>query len=90
MATHRESGGSNVSNSFAREKNRNTPPLAEIVGDRKCQRNFGVYIRARDMWHLDHVTNKEAAELAKDVNEAFGIQILIAGPWTYFPKWLEP
>jgi hypothetical protein len=51
--------------------------------------HFGVYIRQRDMWHLENVANREAAELSKQVNEGFGLETLIAGPWTYFPEWLE-
>jgi hypothetical protein len=51
--------------------------------------HFGVYIRQRDMWHLEKVAKREAAELAKQVNEGLGLETLIAGPWTYFPEWLE-
>ena len=40
--------------------------------------HFGVYIRQRDMWHLENVANREAAELSKQVNEGFGLETLIA------------
>lgn len=64
------------------------PPVKTLVG-RKLPKGFGVYIRSNSLWHLEHVTNREAAELAKEVNEALGLEVLIAGPWTYFPKCLE-
>jgi len=41
--------------------------------------HFGVYIRKRDMWHLEKVANREAAELVRDANEGFGLETLIAG-----------
>lgn len=53
-------------------------------------RVFGVYVREGDLWHLEHLTYREVADLAKDVNESFGVETLIAGPWASFPRWLEP
>src|SRR5439155_23868748 len=66
-----------------------TLPLSEIIWRLSMSEHFGVYIRQRDMWHLENVAYREAAELSKQVNEGFGLETLIEGPWTILPEWLE-
>ena len=63
----------------------NAPPLDSAIAT-EC---FGVYIRKRDLWHLQTVTNGATAELATGLNEVLGHETLILGPWTHFPLWLE-
>jgi hypothetical protein len=54
-------------------------------------RNYGVYTRENDtqIWALENITNRPVAELAKEVNAQFGVETLIVGPQSTFPKVLE-
>ena len=54
-------------------------------------KNYGVYIRevGAQAWQLEEITNKEKAHVAEEANVNFGVQTLIVGPLSTFPKWLE-
>lgn len=54
-------------------------------------RNYGVYTRESDtqVWVLENITNRSAAELAEEVNAHFGVETMIVGPLRVFPKFLE-
>jgi hypothetical protein len=53
--------------------------------------NYGVYTRENEtqIWTLEYVTNRSVAEIADEVNAHFGVQTLIVGPLTVFPKFVE-
>jgi hypothetical protein len=54
-------------------------------------RNYGVYTRQNDTqaWVLETITNRSVAKLAEEVNAQFGVETLIVGPLSVFPKFLE-
>jgi hypothetical protein len=54
-------------------------------------RNYGVYTRENDTqaWTLEYITNRWMAQLAEEVNAQFGVQTLIVGPITVFPRFVE-
>lgn len=54
-------------------------------------KNYGGYVREGMLhfWHLEMITNREMARIAEEANVNFGVQTLIIGPLSTFPRWLE-
>jgi hypothetical protein len=52
---------------------------------------YGIYTRMNDaeVWCLEYVTNKAAAQVAEEINTQYGVSTLIVGPLITFPKFVE-
>jgi hypothetical protein len=54
-------------------------------------KNYGVYTQTGDLqaWTLEKITTLDQAQIEEDFNSQFGVFTLIAGPLTFFPKFVE-
>jgi hypothetical protein len=54
-------------------------------------KNYGVYTRTSDLgvWTLEKITTLDQAHIEEEFNAQFGVFTLIAGPLTFFPKFVE-
>jgi hypothetical protein len=54
-------------------------------------KNYGVYTRTSDLqvWKLEKITTLDQARVEEEFNSQFRVSTLIAGPLTFFPKFVE-
>jgi hypothetical protein len=52
-------------------------------------KNYGVYTSDLQAWKLEKITTLDQARIEEEFNSQFGVLTLIAGPLTFFPKFVE-
>jgi len=54
-------------------------------------KNYGIYTRTSDLqaWKLEKITTLDQARIEEEFNAQFGVPTLIAGPLTFFPRFVE-
>jgi hypothetical protein len=57
----------------------------------KFMKHYGVYTRTSDLqaWKLEKITTLDQAHIEEEFNSQFGVLTLIAGPLSFFPKFVE-